>query len=664
MEIYDRVLILYGSETGTGEEVAFKLNDLIRRRGFLYVDTMSMDEYNVAGLPSEKLVIFIASTTGDGDVPKNMHSFWKFLLRKALGRDSLISLNIAVFGLGDSSYEKFNASARRLSTRLKQLGAQEIIPIGLGDDQARYGYFAAFDIWLGCLWEYLHHRYGCPKNDDLVLSRENIPKLYNIQINLQQEMYLRTSMTSNVSGLDTSLSTMGMSIVTDDQDSHETQRQEDDTAVATNNFIKYCVHANSRQATSSTKLCSSIVLENKRLTAVDWHQHVSHIRLNIPEDGMIKSADTSRSGADHFFNAGDVAVVYPRNSSDHVHRLLSLCTTTPACAIITVEPTACNNRVYRGRLGHITCTLVELLRMYLDISGIPARSFFETLSVYAEKNPEEREKLVEISSPAGTDLYYDYCIRERRSYIEVFEEFRSTHPVTVAMIVSLIPPLKPRLYSIASSLIKFPNEVHLCVALDTRRTPLGRTRTGVASGFLTSLRPGDSVVWTVRSGVFVTPPLSSPLIMIGPGTGIAPMRAMLQERLASLELPADTALDKTSLHTVLYFGCRRNTKDFLYADELKALTSFGVHVRIAFSQDQQEKHYVTHDIACDGQLLLQLLRKNAFIMVAGSANKMPMDVRKAIINGLSSTGEVTVKEAQEILSLMDRQKRYIVEAWS
>jgi sulfite reductase alpha subunit-like flavoprotein len=106
-----KCLILFGSETGTAEEISYRLYAKAKP---LFSETlvMAMDEYDISSLPEEKLVIFVASTTGDGDSPYNMKKFWNFLLRKSLSAESLSLMNYAVFGLGDSSYEHFNAVAR------------------------------------------------------------------------------------------------------------------------------------------------------------------------------------------------------------------------------------------------------------------------------------------------------------------------------------------------------------------------------------------------------------------------------------------------------------------------------------------------------------------------------------------------------------------------
>mmetsp|Transcript_23562 Transcript_23562/g.39260 ORF Transcript_23562/g.39260 Transcript_23562/m.39260 type:complete len:190 (-) Transcript_23562:2184-2753(-) len=146
------LIVLYASETGNAEEVAYeiyhKLDGLFGVSSPSTISIESMSTYDISNLPTEKLIIFVVSTTGDGDPPEMMKKFWSFLLRRSLARDSLTGLRFGVFGLGDSSYEQFNAVARKLDKRLKQLGAEEVVSLGLGDDQAVYGYFTALNDWL------------------------------------------------------------------------------------------------------------------------------------------------------------------------------------------------------------------------------------------------------------------------------------------------------------------------------------------------------------------------------------------------------------------------------------------------------------------------------------------------------------------------------------
>jgi len=112
MSQFSTLKILYGSETGTAEDLSFWLRRVICFIHGVEATVSELNDYDPVSLPSETFVIFVVSTAGQGDAPKNMSLFWKFLLRKNLATDSLALLTFTVFGLGDSSYEKFNAAAR------------------------------------------------------------------------------------------------------------------------------------------------------------------------------------------------------------------------------------------------------------------------------------------------------------------------------------------------------------------------------------------------------------------------------------------------------------------------------------------------------------------------------------------------------------------------
>lgn len=124
------------------------------------VNVLAMDDYEVTELPNAARAVFVTSTMGQGDPPCNMKLFWRFLLRKNLPPDSLHTLAFAVFGLGDSHYQKYNATAKKLAKRLEGLGARALVALGLGDDQHPTGHEATLDPWLKQLWAML--RAECP----------------------------------------------------------------------------------------------------------------------------------------------------------------------------------------------------------------------------------------------------------------------------------------------------------------------------------------------------------------------------------------------------------------------------------------------------------------------------------------------------------------------
>lgn len=125
-----QLTILYGSQTGCAQDLAEKLYRESKQWHF-GGPVQSLDAYDVRRLVDEQFVVFVCSTQGQGNEPDNMHSFWRFLLRKSLPADSLCGVHFAVLGLGDSGYAKFNFVAKRLAKRLQQLGAVAILPTGI-----------------------------------------------------------------------------------------------------------------------------------------------------------------------------------------------------------------------------------------------------------------------------------------------------------------------------------------------------------------------------------------------------------------------------------------------------------------------------------------------------------------------------------------------------
>lgn len=175
-----KITILYGSQTGTAQDLA----EQIYRESKIYHfngPVQPMDCYDITNLINEVFVIFVCSTTGQGDEPDNMKSFWRFLLRRNLPGDSLSGLKFGVLGLGDSSYSKFNFVAKRLGKRLTQLGGKEIVPIGLCDDQHDLGASGVYFPWISGMWKKLLDIYPLPEGLHILKS---IPQQYKCNVSI------------------------------------------------------------------------------------------------------------------------------------------------------------------------------------------------------------------------------------------------------------------------------------------------------------------------------------------------------------------------------------------------------------------------------------------------------------------------------------------------
>jgi sulfite reductase (NADPH) flavoprotein alpha-component len=235
--------------------------------------------------------------------------------------------------------------------------------------------------------------------------------------------------------------------------------------------------------------------------------------------------------------------------------------------------------------------------------------------------------------------------------LAAIKKFPGVRPDPEAFVEAL-DPLQPRLYSIACSPRIDRNRMALCV--DAVRYPLnGRTRLGVASTFLGErVHPGDKVKAYVQKAQHFGLPAdpSAPIIMIGPGTGIAPFRAFLYERMAS----------KASGRSWLFFGHQRRDHDFFYEDELAGMKAAGALTRLslAWSRDGSEKFYVQDRMRQLGRELWAWLADGAHIYVCGDAKRMAKDVERAWVEIVAAHGARTTDEAIAFVANLKRSGRY------
>ncbi|MES0808101.1 sulfite reductase subunit alpha [Roseibium sp. SCPC15] len=222
---------------------------------------------------------------------------------------------------------------------------------------------------------------------------------------------------------------------------------------------------------------------------------------------------------------------------------------------------------------------------------------------------------------------------------------------------ALLKPLQHRAYSISSSPLEAPDHIHLTVASVRYRTH-GRNHGGVCSTFL-----ADRIETNGTAGIFVSPNKSfrlpddetRPVIMVGPGTGIAPFRAFLQERRAGGASGANW----------LFFGDQHKASDFIYEDELSELSAQGVLNRLdlAFSRDQDQKIYVQHRMKENGKDLFAWLEDGAYFYVCGDATRMAKDVDRALHDVIAEFGNLSADDANAYVNNLKREKRYLRDVY-
>ncbi|MEO8206671.1 MAG: sulfite reductase subunit alpha [Chthoniobacterales bacterium] len=272
----------------------------------------------------------------------------------------------------------------------------------------------------------------------------------------------------------------------------------------------------------------------------------------------------------------------------------------------------------------------------------------QLLQAIAEKD-SSAEFLKDLIDPAAKTSLDQYVWG--RDVLDPLKEFTAAR-FTPEEFVKVLRKLQPRLYSIASSLKVHPEQVHLTVAC-VRYESYNRKRKGVCSTFLAE-RVGETShvpVFTHTAKHFRVPEnTEAAMIMVGPGTGIAPFRAFLQERKAT------GAKGKNWL----FFGEQRSSSDFFYREEFEALQADGVLTRFdtAFSRDQDFKIYVQHRLVENGPEIWKWLEEGAYFYVCGDAARMAKDVDTALHEIVEKCGGKTPEQAKEYIDAFKKEKRY------
>jgi sulfite reductase alpha subunit-like flavoprotein len=544
-----------------------------------------------------------------------------------------------------------------MNARLVQLGARPLMERGDGDDQHRLGLYGGFIPWITSLSSLLSTMYPLPIGESIQL--DSVLPAPSYRIHLKEKM-------------------IGGSVVLPSATDAKTE-----PFPASSKALDHSGYNENSPYISK-------VISNDRITNEEWTQDVRHIALDA-------------TGVS--WKPGDIVYIQPRNIEDEVESFLKRIGFTGEELVDQVErmdPEA-------PLISFSGSNLRNLVSYHLDISGVPRRYFFELLSFFA-KDPLQANKLRELSSVEGQEDMNEYARKAKRSFLDVLSDFDSASP-PLDYILDLIPKLQPRPFSISSSASSNPSELTLSMVVVKYRSAANRLRRGVCSTWLAStpacgiesarlttdivplIQSTPIPIW-IKPGTMVLPSNPSiPLIMIGPGTGCAIFRAFIQERL-HLSKTASPALGPA----VFYFGCRHESQDFLYRDLwLDGLQNCAISMlSVAFSRDRVAKRYtlseplgststqvrtvstsnyelpanvssfyVQHCIKQDAAFIWNLISdQGAFVYVCGNSNKMPNDVRKALIMVAMAEGNLSDTEAETLIRNMEAQRRYCVESWA
>lgn len=643
-----RLTILYMTQTGTSSDLALRISRQAQRKRF-HVTIADVCSYDPTDLVSESLVLFLVSTTGQGEFPTTSRPFWNFLLRKGIPEDILEDVTFAAFGLGDSTYPRFCWPVRLLSRRLRGLGAKELVEHGEGDDMHYLGLEGELGPWMNRFWRKLDEL--CPLEagvrevgrDELLPPSVTVTKVETEEGRLKEKHDGRDALGRH-------LEDQGWSI--------------------------------------------SILDKNQRMTATDHFQDVrllEFVRLNqtdVEEDKrqIGENEEISRGSASapdgisiQTYRPGDILCLHPINDAASVTEMLSRLD-LDADTLVSLAGSTIPSTVPQSP-AHMSVR--DLLTHHLDFTSVPTNSFFEQIRLFSPTGSQEREKLDEYcgifpeeelakgANPQdGIDEMYEYAQRPRRTIKEVLDEFKSVQ-VPLAYIADVLPWIKPREFSIASAppanserekrVSEEPHAIQLSVAMVKYKTRLRKARTGLCTRWLSSLPLGSRVPVVIKPGYLTLPPAQAPLILIGPGTGCAPLRSLVIDRLSN------STLARSEIH--LFLGFRYRTKDYLFQHDWQHLQQSYAnqfHLHTAFSRDGEAKTYVQDLIVKPDNahvLWEAITERNAWIVVAGASGKMPEQVRGAFESIARSQGGMDEEQAKRFMDALERQRRWQEECW-
>lgn len=365
------------------------------------------------------------------------------------------------------------------------------------------------------------------------------------------------------------------------------------------------------------------LVENRLLNKPGSAKETRHLVVNVAGSGLQ-------------YTTGDSLGVFPVNRPSEVEEILQRLGATGA---ELVSPAAL-------RLSE-PVPLRDALASRLALSK-PTRKIIELLAAKVT-DPAEKAKLAGLLALEAKDLLASFL--EQREFVDLLAEFPSAR-FTPQEFVDQLRKLMPRLYSIASAPQVHPTDVHLTVAIVRYQTN-NRDRVGVCSSFLSDRAPiGQPVVPVFVSHSHFGPPEdgSKDCIMVGPGTGIAPFRAYMQDRVAT----------GATGRNWIFFGDQRRGTDFLYEEEWQRYLAAGQLARLdtAFSRDQLLKVYVQDRMRENAAELWAWLQGGAYFYVCGDAKRMAKDVDVALHEIVAKEGAMTAEQAVEYVKQLKKDKRY------
>ncbi|AGO09869.1 AaceriAAL121Cp [[Ashbya] aceris (nom. inval.)] len=628
-------LVVYASQTGTGEDYAKKFAKELAAKFSLNVMCVDVENYdfdNLNSLPKDVIVSFFVSTYGEGDLPDGALEFEEWL--QVLGEGDLANVRYTMFGLGNSTYEFYNGAAEKTQKLLKQAGARMLGTFGKADDGA-----------------------GTTDEDYMAWKDDILEELKDALALHEKEVSFISSYEYKVLP-DDSIDSISLGEPNTQYLPGNTLAKKGDMQLgpfdATHPYV--------------APITSTRELFKKK------DRNCIHVEFDL-------------SGSNLKYSTGDHLGVWPSNPDEKVEKFLSTFDLDPTTIFdlkpkdITIKPPF-----------PVPTTIGAAVRYYLEISGPVSRQVIGSLLQYVTDD-ELKERLQALSK--DKEKYAKEITSKFMNLADALlylSNGKKWSQVPWEFLVETVPHMQPRYYSISSSSSSEKQTVHITAVVENYPNPevssLGPV-TGIATNLLRHIhlaRTEEDIAASslpvhynlagprglyqhyklpvhVRRSTFRLPSNpSTPVIMVGPGTGVAPFRGFIRERISFLKNQENLKLGKH----LLFYGCR-DEEDFLYHDEwplyAKELGE-SFELMVAYSRiPNKKKVYVQDHLLERENEVLELINKGAFIYVCGDAKGMSQDVHRTLIDILRRGKNISEEESAEILKQFKTTGKYQEDVW-
>tara|TARA_B110000444_G_scaffold52434_1_gene48392 strand:+ start:11096 stop:12898 length:1803 start_codon:yes stop_codon:yes gene_type:complete len=590
--------IFFGTQTGNAEDLAMQTKKIADKMG-LESTVIDMDNYPANNLQNHKRILIITSTWGEGEMPDNAAEMWDDVCAKT---PSLAGVNYSVCAIGDTSYDEYCQAGIDWDNKFKELGANRVSDVQLCD----VDFEPEWKVWV-----------------DKV-----IPAMASIEITL--------------------------SVSEPVQAAEVVQEAPKEVAVSTG-----------KSAWSAKNPYMSKITECYLLNGEGSRKETRHIVFDLGDSGLD-------------YKVGDALGVVSENPEDTVNLLIeaagwdeSQMVTTRSGDVTLKEALKKDFEIHRVNKKfvnslsekvtssgmRITVKLIERYRESVagtgsDWMGGDAPLQSELLSSIPGDDPIGRVESLTSDAKAMEDYIWS------RDYIDVLRDFDVNY--SVEEFFDIADKLKPRLYSIASSHDAHPGFVELTVGI-VRYSHHGRERGGLCTVYMADeveVNETDVGVFMSPTKSFVLPAdKSTDIIMVGPGTGIAPFRAFMEQRIH----------DGGDGKNWLFFGDQSEKTEFYYKESIESWLDEGhlYEFTTAWSRDQEEKIYVQHRLKEHGARIWEWFERGAYFYICGDKTYMAKDVHRALIDIAKEHGGMSDEDATYFIekTMMKEEKRYLRDVY-